>query len=84
MKNAERYQTDAESLHRSQMASIEAMGRMNCDLIRSEETEMTKDRALSNCELDVINNSRGSKIPKLIRKPDNIHFCHTPSETKEF
>jgi len=48
MKNAERYQADAESLRRSQMASIEAMGLINCDLIRSEETEMTKDRALSN------------------------------------
>ena len=38
---------------------------------------MTKDRALPNCELDVTNNSRGSKIPKLIRRPDNMHICHS-------
>ena len=32
MRHAERYQTDAERRRSGQMASEEAMGRMNCDL----------------------------------------------------
>ena len=35
-----------------------------------------------NYELDEINNSRGSKIPKLVRKPDNMIFVTTMEELR--